>query len=100
MSHRYLEILEFTHFFDLDVLLLHRPDALVEPEEVADAFHVLEKSGKVRNLSKCVIKTYVNPVNANCSAPAVKKACGKTCGECGKVWVFNRYFAGLEIFPK
>lgn len=33
----------------LDVLLLHRPDALVEPEEVADAFHVLEKSGKVRN---------------------------------------------------
>lgn len=33
----------------LDILLLHRPDALVEPEEVADAFHILEKSGKVRN---------------------------------------------------
>lgn len=33
----------------LDILLLHRPDALVEPEEVADAFRVLEKSGKVRN---------------------------------------------------
>ena len=33
----------------LDVLLLHRPDALVEPEEVADAFSVLAKSGKVRN---------------------------------------------------
>lgn len=33
----------------LDVLLLHRPDALVEPEEVADAFSALEKSGKVRN---------------------------------------------------
>lgn len=32
----------------LDVLLLHRPDALVEPEEVADAFDTLEKSGKVR----------------------------------------------------
>lgn len=32
----------------LDMLLLHRPDALVEPEEVAAAFDVLEQSGKVR----------------------------------------------------
>lgn len=32
----------------LDVLLLHRPDALMEPEEVAEAFDELEKSGKVR----------------------------------------------------
>lgn len=32
----------------LDVLLLHRPDALVEPDEVAAAFDVLEASGKVR----------------------------------------------------
>ncbi|MBR3807785.1 MAG: aldo/keto reductase [Lachnospiraceae bacterium] len=32
----------------LDILLLHRPDALVEPEEVAAAFDKLEKSGKVR----------------------------------------------------
>ncbi|MGV7976045.1 MAG: aldo/keto reductase family oxidoreductase [Anaerolineaceae bacterium] len=32
----------------LDVLLLHRPDALVEPEEVAQAFDVLEAAGKVR----------------------------------------------------
>ncbi len=33
----------------LDVLLLHRPDALVEPEEVAEAFDQLYTSGKVRN---------------------------------------------------
>lgn len=33
----------------LDVLLLHRPDALVEPEVVAEVFDELEKSGKVRN---------------------------------------------------
>lgn len=33
----------------LDVLLLHRPDALVEPEEVAEAFDTLESSGKVRH---------------------------------------------------
>lgn len=32
----------------LDILLLHRPDTLVEPEEVADAFDTLEKAGKVR----------------------------------------------------
>ena len=32
----------------LDVLLLHRPDLLFEPEQVAEAFNELEKSGKVR----------------------------------------------------
>ena len=32
----------------LDVLLLHRPDLLFEPEQVAEAFDGLEKSGKVR----------------------------------------------------
>lgn len=33
----------------LDALLLHRPDTLMEPEEVAEAFDELEKSGKVRH---------------------------------------------------
>lgn len=33
----------------LDILLLHRPDLLYEPEEVAAAFDALEKSGKVRH---------------------------------------------------
>lgn len=32
----------------LDILLLHRPDTLMEPEEVAEAFEELEKAGKVR----------------------------------------------------
>jgi len=32
----------------LDVLLLHRPDLLMEPEEVAEAFEYLYTSGKVR----------------------------------------------------
>lgn len=32
----------------LDLFLLHRPDALVEPEEVARAFDELEAAGKVR----------------------------------------------------
>ncbi len=37
----------------LDILLLHRPDALVEPEEVAEAFDMLESSGKVRHFGVC-----------------------------------------------
>ena len=32
----------------IDVLLLHRPDALMEPDDVAEAFYQLEKSGKVK----------------------------------------------------
>lgn len=32
----------------VDTLLLHRPDTLMEPEEVAEAFSVLYKAGKVK----------------------------------------------------
>ena len=32
----------------VDTLLLHRPDTLVEPEEVAKAFRILKESGKVK----------------------------------------------------
>lgn len=33
----------------LDALLLHRPDVIYDPEEVAEAFDILEKNGKVRH---------------------------------------------------
>lgn len=33
----------------LDTLLLHRPDALMEPEEISEAFSLLFKAGKVRH---------------------------------------------------
>ena len=33
----------------IDILLLHRPDTLMEPEEVAEAFDELESAGKVRH---------------------------------------------------
>ncbi len=33
----------------LDLLLLHRPDSLMEPEEIAEAFDQLKKAGKVRH---------------------------------------------------
>ncbi|MEG2769485.1 MAG: aldo/keto reductase, partial [Oscillospiraceae bacterium] len=33
----------------VDILLLHRPDTLLDPCEVAEAFSILKKSGKVRH---------------------------------------------------
>ncbi|MDY6314203.1 MAG: aldo/keto reductase [Clostridia bacterium] len=33
----------------IDILLLHRPDTLMEPEEIAEAFDILKTTGKVRN---------------------------------------------------
>lgn len=41
------EILKRLNTDYLDILLLHRPDALMEPEEVAEAFDILRSSGKV-----------------------------------------------------
>jgi predicted oxidoreductase len=41
----------------LDVLVLHRPDALVEPEEVASAFAELYNKGKVRHFGVSNHKT-------------------------------------------
>ncbi len=58
----------------LDVLLLHRPDALMEPEEIAEAFDLLEKEGKVRNFGvsnqnpmqiQLLQKTLKQPIIAN-----------------------------------
>lgn len=42
------EILQRLKTDHLDTLLLHRPDLLFDPEEVAEAFEALEFSGKVR----------------------------------------------------
>lgn len=42
------DILKRLNIQQLDVLLLHRPDALMEPEEVASAFMKLKEAGKVR----------------------------------------------------
>lgn len=58
----------------LDVLLLHRPDALMEPEEIAEAFDLLEKEGKVRDFGvsnqnpmqiQLLQKTLKQPIIAN-----------------------------------
>lgn len=42
----------------LDILALHRPDALVEPQEVAEAFDILYTSGKVKNFGVSNHKPY------------------------------------------
>ena len=58
----------------VDFLLLHRPDTLMEPEEVAEAFDILQSSGKVRSFGVSnhnamqieLLKTAVNqPLVAN-----------------------------------
>lgn len=42
----------------VDVFLLHRPDALMEPDEVAEAFAYLHNSGKVRHFGVSNHKPY------------------------------------------
>lgn len=42
----------------LDVLLLHRPDPLFDPEEVAAAFDALQESGKVRFFGVSNLSTF------------------------------------------
>lgn len=58
----------------LDVLLLHRPDPLMDPEEVAETFDILKNSGKVRNfgvsnqnpMQIALLQKYMNmPIVAN-----------------------------------
>ncbi|MDR2505431.1 MAG: aldo/keto reductase [Oscillospiraceae bacterium] len=58
----------------LDILLLHRPDLLIEPEEVAEAFDILENAGKVKHFGVSnqnpmmieLLKKYVKqPIVAN-----------------------------------
>lgn len=41
----------------LDALLLHRPDALMEPEEVAEAFDTLQAAGKVKHFGLSNVNT-------------------------------------------
>ena len=52
---------------------------------------------KVRNLSDTVEFIYVNSGCIIYLHMPVENSCGKVCGECGKVRVFNRYSAPLEI---
>ena len=54
---------------------------------------------KVGNPSKTVAGSYVNQIEYPQFTEAVDNTCGKTCGECGKLRVINRYFASLRFPP-
>lgn len=53
----------------LDVLALHRPDALMEAEEVAEAFYLLKKQGRfiiLASVTKTFTKwSYYSPISIN-----------------------------------
>jgi predicted oxidoreductase len=56
----------------LDILLLHRPDPLVEPEEVAEAFEALKASGKVKNFGVSNMSAaQIKLLSAYCSDPLI-----------------------------
>lgn len=48
---------------------------------------------KVGNSTKGVVSIYVNPDFSQVFISAVENSCGKNCGECGKLLLFNRYSA-------
>jgi predicted oxidoreductase len=49
ITHSVDGILQRLNIEQLDVLLLHRPDPLMQVEEVAETFHQLQQSGKVKH---------------------------------------------------
>jgi predicted oxidoreductase len=56
----------------LDILLLHRPDPLVEPEEVAEAFDILKTAGKVRNFGVSNMSAaQIRLLQAYCNDPLI-----------------------------
>lgn len=56
----------------IDILLLHRPDPLVEPEEVAEAFNTLKETGKVRNFGVSNMNVaQIQLLQAYCEEPII-----------------------------
>lgn len=88
----------------LDVLLLHRPDPLMDPDEVAEALAVLKRSGKVRafgvsNMSAGQIRL----LQASLDEPLIVNQLQLSLGHCG--WIdqgihLNRAVAKDDTFPE
>ena len=56
----------------LDVFMLHRPDPLMNPEEIADIFRLLKKSGKVKNFGLSNMSLHqVKFIQKYCDEPIV-----------------------------
>lgn len=70
----------------LDVLLLHRPDALMEPEEVAEAFSQLKASGKVRAFGVSNQNPYqMELLNKYCDGEITVNQLQLSITECGMI---------------
>ena len=68
----------------LDALLLHRPDALMEPEEVAEAFYQLKKQGKVldfgvSNMNPMQIELLQQAIDQPLAANQLQLSAAHTC---------------------
>ncbi len=56
----------------LDVFMVHRPDPLMNPEEVADAFRILKKAGKVKKFGVSNMSMHqISAIQAYCDEPLV-----------------------------
>lgn len=54
----------------IDLLLLHRPDALMEPDEIAEAFHQLQKQGKVKEFGVSNFNSFqIELLQSACKTP-------------------------------
>ena len=70
----------------VDTLLLHRPDALVEPEEVADAFDTLKAAGKVKVFGVSNANPYqIELLNQYCDGKIAINQLQFSITECGIV---------------
>ncbi len=76
----------------LDVLLLHRPDALMEPEEVASAFEKLHTSGKVKFFGVSNHKpSQIELIKKYCGLPVTANQLQLSITEC------NMIANGMEV---
>ncbi|WP_019423954.1 aldo/keto reductase [Paenibacillus sp. OSY-SE] len=88
----------------IDFLLLHRPDPLMDPDEVASAIHQLKASGKVRafgvsNMSAGQIRL----LQASCNEPFIINQLEMSLAKIG--WLdtgvhVNQAAATADIFPE
>lgn len=70
----------------LDMLLLHRPDTLMEPEEVAEAFYELQSGGKVLNFGVSNHNKYqIELLKTAVEQPIIANQLQFSVTECGMV---------------
>lgn len=88
----------------LDFLLLHRPDALVDPDEVADAFQQLSASGKVRWFGVSNMSTgQIRLLQHSCDVPLIANQLEMSLAKFGFLDVgthVNQVEARNNVFPE